>query len=77
MSDKNEELRYSVEVWVWHDMVDSHKCANLNEAREWLRKEGWIKSWACGDCYFEVFKDGKILDFGTLYENKFYDEEDE
>lgn len=74
---KSKGLRYSVEVWIYHNMVDSHKCASLNEAREWLRKGGWIKSWAYGNCSFDVFKDGKEVSFDTLYENKFYDEEEE
>lgn len=77
MKGKSNELRYSVEVWVYHNIVDSYKCASLDEAREWLSKEGWIKSWACGNCCFEVFKDGKKVSFDALWENKFYDEGEE
>lgn len=77
MRGKSKRLRYFVEVWMYHDIVDSHKCASLNEAHGWLSKGGWLKSWAYGDCYFEVYKGGKKLSFLTLYENKFYDEEEE
>lgn len=77
MGSKSKELRYLVKVWMYHDIVDSHECASLAKAHEWLSKEGWLKSWAYGDCYFEVFKDGKKLSFLTLYENKFYNEEEE
>ena len=77
MKSKSDELRYLVEVWVYHDIIDSHKCASLDEAREWLSKGGWLKSWAYGDCDFEVYKDGKELSFNTLYENKFYNGDEE
>ena len=77
MGSKSKELRYLVEVGVYHDIVDSHKCSSLKEAREWLSKEGWIKSWGRGNCYFEVSKDGREVGFNTLHENKFYNEEEE
>lgn len=77
MKSKSKGLRYLVEVWVYHDIVDSHKCASLKEAREWLSKGGWIKSWGRGNCDFEVSKDGREVGFNTLYENRFYDEEEE
>lgn len=77
MKDKSNKFRYLVEVWVYHRIVDSRTCVSLNEAREWLSEEGWIKAWAHGGCAFEVFKDGKEVSFGTLYKNKFYDEDKE
>lgn len=77
MKDKSNKSRYSVEVWVYRRIVDSHTFSSLKEARKWLKEEGWIKSWTFGGCAFEVFRDGKEVSFSTLDKNNFYDEDKE
>jgi len=51
-------MKYRIEAYVYHDVVDEFETDSLKEAREWWR-ENWKKAEDLGDASCEWYVDGE------------------
>lgn len=52
-------MKYRIEAWVYHSLVDEFETDSLEEARKWW-KENWKKEEDCGEAYCEWYINGEV-----------------
>ena len=50
-------MKYKIEAWVYHELVDEFETNSLKEAREWWRKN-WKKEEDFGNAFCEWYVKG-------------------
>lgn len=50
-------MKYKIEAWVHHEVIDEFETDSLEEAREWWRKN-WKKAEDFGGAFCEWYVDG-------------------
>ena len=65
-------MKYRIEIWQWHIMVDVYYNDDIGSILEWYRDEMWKSCYDRGCCTFYVYENGEELTFEELYELGFY-----
>ena len=60
-------MRYKIEIWQWHSIIDTYASDDVNEVLAWYRNE-WQVCYDYGNCTFYVYDNGRELSFDE--ENK-------
>lgn len=63
---------YKIEIWRFHVIHETYKSNNIKDILKWYRNN-WKISYEYGNCYFEVYKNGKELSFDELEEIGFFE----
>lgn len=50
-------MKYKIEAWVYHEVVDEFETDSLEKAREWWRKN-WKKAEDYGNAFCEWYVEG-------------------
>ena len=69
---ENEMKEFKIEIWQWHNIVETYENDNIEEILQWFRKH-WRCCYEEGGCSFAVYKNGKGLSFHELCELGFND----
>ena len=69
---KENSVKLKIEIWQYHNIVDTYENDNIEEILNWFRKH-WRCCYNDGGCDFEVYQNGKRLSFHELYELGFND----
>lgn len=69
---KENSMKVKIEIWQYHNIVDTYENDNIEEVLNWFRKN-WRCCYNKGGCDFEVYQSGKKLSFHELYELGFND----
>ena len=64
-------MRYKIEIWQWHSIVDTYESNDINEVLEWYKDE-WKDCYDYGNCTFYMFDDNKELSFDEKHKLGFY-----
>ena len=67
-------MKYKIEIWRHHAIVDSFQNDDVQEVLKWYRRE-WQGCYDNGGCTFYLFKNGSELSFEEEYSLGFFDEE--
>lgn len=68
-------MKYKIEIWRFHIIIDTFKSNDINEILKWYREE-YQYMYDMGECTFYVYLDGKKLDFDEESELGFYEYDD-
>lgn len=55
-------MRYKIEIWQWHSIVDTFESNSIEEILEWYR-ENWLYVYERDNCAFDIYENGKLLEF--------------
>lgn len=69
-------MKYKIEIWQFHSLVETFESDNVNKVLEWYRAE-WKMAYDYGQCTFYLYENGKMLDFDTKYDLGFFKDEDD
>lgn len=69
-------MKYKIEIWQFHSLVETFESDDVKEVLEWYRKE-WKMAYDYGQCTFYLFRNGVKLDFDTIYKLGFHIDEDD
>ena len=64
-------MKYKIEIWIFHEIVDTFESNTIDEILEWYREE-YKYMYDNGDCTFYVYLDDKELDFEETYKLGFF-----
>ena len=65
--DKGESVKLKIEIYQYHNIVDTYESDNIEEILNWFRKH-WRCCYNDGGCDFEIYKNNKKLSFFELNE---------
>ncbi len=65
-------MKYKIEIWQWHKLVEIYKSGNIKEILKWY-KENWQDIYNIGDCTFYVYENDRKLTFSEEYKLGFGD----
>jgi hypothetical protein len=68
----NGYMKYRIEIWQWHNMVEAYESDNIENVLLWYKTEGWCSAYDNGLCSIGVYVDGRGLSFDEGYELGFY-----
>lgn len=60
-------MKYRIEAYVYHEVVDEFETDSLKEARKWWR-ENWKKAEDFGNAFCEWYVDGKRQNISQMIE---------
>lgn len=64
-------MKYKIEIWKWGRIVSVYENDNIESVLSWYMAN-WQWCYECGNCSFDIYQDGKELDFDEEIKLGFY-----
>lgn len=64
-------MKYKIEIWRHHIIEDTYESNNIDDIVSWF-KLNYAWSYDNGECNFEVYDDGVVLNFDEKYDLGFF-----
>ena len=55
-------MRYKIEIWQWYNITATYESNDIEDILSWY-KSNWHYCYDMGDCAFDIYEDGRLLDF--------------
>lgn len=64
-------MKYKIEIWQYHNLTETYESNDIEDILSWYKSD-WYYCYDMGGCSFNIYEDGKLLDFDEENKLGFY-----